>query len=88
MAKSLSIADYIFLLDIYPASELPIEGVDSGLILRSLSEINGNSKWVRDKDKLDEEILNIGIENSIIVFMGAGDIDCIRKQVVSRLKGL
>lgn len=88
MAKSLSIADYVLLLDIYPASEVPIEGVNSGLILKNLLLLNKNSIWVRDRDSLYREILNIGVENSVIVFMGAGDIDCIRKDIVSRLKGL
>lgn len=88
MARSLCIADYVLLLDIYPASETPIQGVDSGLILKYLLPINENSKWVKDKNSLDKEIRDIGFENSVIVFMGAGDIDCIRKQVVSKLKGL
>ncbi|MCX7794930.1 MAG: UDP-N-acetylmuramate--L-alanine ligase [bacterium] len=86
IAKPLSSADYILLLDVYPASEPPIEGVDSGLILNSLSSLNKNSKWIRDRETLEEELEKIGINDSIIVFMGAGDIDCIRRQVISRLK--
>jgi UDP-N-acetylmuramate--alanine ligase len=85
IADSISTADHIFLLDIYPASEQPIEGVDSGLILSNLLPLNKNSKWVR-RDQLESELEMLGIEDSVIVFMGAGDIDCIRKQVVSRLK--
>ena len=85
MADSISTADHILLLDIYPASEQPIEGVDSGLILNNLLSLNKNSKWVR-RDELENELEMLGIEDSVIVFMGAGDIDCIRKQVVSRLK--
>lgn len=86
MANSISIADYIFLLDIYPASEMPIEGVNSGLILNELLPLNKNSKWVRSNEELENELELLGIDDSALVFMGAGDIDCIRKQIVSKLK--
>ncbi|MGC8971755.1 MAG: glutamate ligase domain-containing protein, partial [bacterium] len=86
MANSISTADYIFLLDIYPASERPIEGVDSRLILNELLVLNRNSKWIRSNEELENELELLGIDGSVIVFMGAGDIDCIRKQIVSRLK--
>lgn len=88
IAQALSIADYIILLDIYSASEEPIEGVDSGLILESLLPLNKNSIWVRDRDSLYKEILNVLVKNSVVVFMGAGDVDCIRKDVSLRLRGL
>jgi len=87
MANSISIADHIFLLDIYPASEKPIVGVNSGLILNELLPLNKNSRWIRSNEELESELELLGIDDSVIVFMGAGDIDCIRKQIVSRLKG-
>ena len=34
-AESLSLADHVILLDIYPARELPMEGVTSDLIFRT-----------------------------------------------------
>lgn len=86
IASAVSVADHVFILDIYPASEPPIAGVDSGLILNELLPLNKNSKWIKDREILEEELEKIGIDDSIIVFMGAGDIDCIRKKVVSRLK--
>src|SRR5690606_14950992 len=36
-AESLSLADEVILLDIYPAREMPIAGVDSGIILRNVT---------------------------------------------------
>lgn len=68
-AKSLSQFDEILLLDIYPARELPMEGVTSGWLLSKME--NPNKKLV-SKDDLITTIL----ENSakIIVTIGAGDI--------------
>jgi UDP-N-acetylmuramate--alanine ligase len=87
MAYSIALADYVFLLDIYPASEPPIEGVDSGIILENLLPYNKNGKWIRDNISLVEELKRIDLKDKILVFMGAGDIDCIRKKVLSSLKG-
>ena len=59
------------LLDIYPARELPIEGVDSNLILKDIS--------VPQKMLLHKEELLDWVEKDtqadVVVSFGAGDID-------------
>lgn len=70
-ADSLSLLDEVILTDIYPARELPIEGVSSLLIYDSLRpEVK---KTICKK----EDILNLLQEKDIEVLMtlGAGDID-------------
>ena len=68
-ASSLSKFDELILLDIYPARELPIEGVDSEWLL---SKILIDKKQISAKEKLVENILKS--EAQIIVVIGAGDI--------------
>ena len=68
-AKSLSKFDEIILLNIYPARELPIEGVTSEWLL---SKISGNNKQVSSKEKLVENVLKSNAQ--VIVMIGAGDI--------------
>ena len=68
-AKSLSLFDEIILLDIYPARELPIEGITSGWLL---SKIENPNKKLVSKPALIASILNSNAE--IIVTIGAGDI--------------
>lgn len=67
---SLSIADEVFLLEIYPAREAPIPGVTSELILES---VKSPAKRLCTKANL----LNIlsDIETEILITAGAGDID-------------
>nr|WP_321226813.1 UDP-N-acetylmuramate--L-alanine ligase [uncultured Psychroserpens sp.] len=68
-AKSLSKFDEVILLDIYPARELPIEGVTSQWLLDKIE--NKNKKLVQ---KID---LVAAIKNSdatVIMTIGAGDI--------------
>ena len=68
-AKSLSQFDEVLLLDIYPARELPIEGITSyGLS----DKMTNNHKKVVSKSDLIKEILKS--KAKIIVTIGAGDI--------------
>ncbi|RZJ71442.1 UDP-N-acetylmuramate--L-alanine ligase [Flavobacterium sp.] len=68
-AESLSKFDEILLLDIYPARELPMEGVTSEWLL---SKIENPNKKLVSKTGLIHEILAAGAD--VIVTIGAGDI--------------
>ena len=68
-AKSLSQFDEIILLDIYPARELPMEGITSSWLL---SKIENNNKKLVSKSDLIPTILES--DAKIIVTIGAGDI--------------
>jgi UDP-N-acetylmuramate--alanine ligase len=69
-AKSLSIADDVILLDIYPARELPIEGVTSELIFDKIT----CQKQLVTKDQLLIALANKR-DLEVVVTIGAGDID-------------
>lgn len=69
-AASLSKADEIILLDIYPARELPIEGVSSQALL---DKIENHNKKLVPKEELVEELKSKGVD--VLMTLGAGDID-------------
>ncbi|HEX6913848.1 MAG TPA: UDP-N-acetylmuramate--L-alanine ligase [Chitinophagaceae bacterium] len=75
-AASLDLADQVILLPVYPARELPIEGVESGMIL---DRMKLNDKMVLGK----EEMLQWTRDNkpSLLVMAGAGDIDLLVEPV-------
>lgn len=68
-AKSLSAFDSVLLLDIYPARELPMEGITSNWLL---SKITNEDKKVINKDALIEAVLRS--DATVFVTIGAGDI--------------
>jgi len=70
--KSLSLLDEVILLDIYPAREEPIPGVDSNLILKN---ITSSSKEICSKEEVIKKLENRNIE--VLITMGAGDIDTL-----------
>lgn len=80
-AKSLSLADDVLLMDIYPARELPIPGVDSGIIFKNISAKN---KERCGKADLLEKIRSRQIE--ILTTVGAGDIDTFVQPIKEMLK--
>ena len=68
-AESLALFDELMLLDIYPARELPIEGVTSSWLLE---KVDSNSKKLIQKENIIEEIKKSDPE--VVVLMGAGSI--------------
>lgn len=90
-ANILDMADEVILLPIYPARELPIEGVTSELILNEM-------KMAKASIKTKEELLNYlstskssptggGLEWALFITAGAGDIDTLVepiKQIILR----
>lgn len=81
--ESLSLLDELFLLDIYPARELPITGIDSTSIGKfvKVTKVHYCSK----EDLIDKIKLH---PSMIFITMGAGDIDRIVPKVTERLKEL
>ncbi len=79
-AEVLSLADETILLPIYPARELPIEGVTSELILNKMKSSNVK---ILNKDELLEYLNTIkvlpseGFREALIITAGAGDIDAL-----------
>ena len=68
-AESLSRFDEIWLMDIYPARELPIEGVDSHWLLGLIE--NPRKRWISNGELVDEITKH---NPQVLVTMGAGDI--------------
>ena len=71
-AESLDMADEVILLPIYPARELPMEGVVSEIILEKMR--------LKDKKVLSKEEMVEWVKErspSLLVMAGAGDIDAL-----------
>jgi UDP-N-acetylmuramate--alanine ligase len=81
-AAVLDTADEVILLPIYPARELPIEGVSSEMILNKMKLKN---KSVMSKEELKTSVSDLvrGDTNHGVVFItaGAGDIDAMLNEL-------
>ncbi len=80
-SKSLSLADELLLLDIYPARELPIDGVTSDMLFK---DITSPVKMQCTKKDLIQKLDDMNIE--VLATVGAGDIDTMVKPIKEMLK--
>tara|TARA_B110000091_G_scaffold38639_1_gene41677 strand:+ start:641 stop:1987 length:1347 start_codon:yes stop_codon:yes gene_type:complete len=78
-AESLSAADRVLLLDIYPARELPISGVTSKELANKITCIN---KSINSKSQFPEIIEN----TELLMTLGAGDIDVLVQPIKKYLQ--
>jgi UDP-N-acetylmuramate--alanine ligase len=79
-ATALSKFNEILLLDIYPARELPIAGVDSEWLF---NKIKNKHKKLTQKNNLVKDIKNSSAK--VVVMIGAGDIGMMIDEVTNQL---
>lgn len=80
-AKSLDLLDECILLEIYPARELPIEGVNSQMLL---DKMKLKEKHLVKKENLLEFLKGKPLE--VLMTMGAGDVDKFVQPIEDMLK--
>ena len=80
-ARSLEQLDTIILLDIYPAREKPIEGVNSAFLFK---KINHNNKFLFARDETIEYLLHHHFE--VLLTIGAGDIDTLAQPLLKMIR--
>lgn len=78
-ARSLSCLDTVILLEIYPAREKPIEGIDAQFLL---NKITCKNKLILSKSDLVDYLFKHQPE--ILITMGAGDIDRLVDKIKER----
>ncbi|SFD13036.1 UDP-N-acetylmuramate--L-alanine ligase [Chitinophaga sp. CF118] len=81
-AESLSLADEVLLLPIYPARELPIEGVSSEMIAEKIRKV---PVQIIEKENVQDWLKLHNVP--LFITAGAGDIDQFREPVQEILNG-
>ena len=85
-AESLTLADQVYLLEIYSAGEAAIPGVSSLLIAQQLAK-TGNDlvKYEPSMIEVANEVINSAQPGDVIVLMGAGDVNSLAPVIVDGL---
>jgi UDP-N-acetylmuramate--alanine ligase len=81
-AESLDLLDEALVMEIYPAREEPIPGVDAGMILDKMK-----LKSKRRCSAIDFPAILDDYQLDILLTLGAGDIDRLVNPIVGYLKG-
>ena len=81
-------ADCLYVTDIYPASETPIEGVNSEVLVEGIRQ-HGHKNVERsaDLDELPGEIIPVLQHGDVVLTLGAGNIVGAGEQLLETLQG-
>jgi UDP-N-acetylmuramate--alanine ligase len=72
--QALSGADCVFLAEIYPAREQPIEGVTSELVATSMQRSGRVVTWQGARSGLADALAQFVLDGDVVITIGAGDI--------------
>jgi UDP-N-acetylmuramate--alanine ligase len=82
---SLSAADAVFLTEIYPAREQPIEGVSASLVETALRNSGGRLEWRGRREELADALAAFVRDGDAVITLGAGDITKTGSELLARL---
>jgi UDP-N-acetylmuramate--alanine ligase len=86
--RSFHQADTVHVLEIYAASEKPIEGVTGAALTERIREFG--HRWVEFAGTIDdaaESVLKVAAEGDVILTLGAGNVWQAGERVLERLQG-
>ncbi len=86
-AKSFQAADSIFVLEIYGASEKPIEGITGESLARRIQELGGQeARYVRSFAEAAEAVSTLADEGDMILTLGAGSVFQLGPMILEKLQ--
>ena len=85
--SSLAAADAVYLTEIYPARERPIEGVTSALIADALSAVGGKARlaWRGTREELPAALASGVVAGDVVLTVGAGDVTKVGPALLDEL---
>jgi len=86
-AIALTKADVVFLCDLYPAREQPVQGVSSALIAGKMREAGKAPRWEGPRADAARALSDEVREGDVVITIGAGDITRTGPELLAVLEG-
>ena len=83
---ALSRADIVYVADVYPARERSVDypGVDGELVAAAVRKAGGkNVEFIADIETLFSSVMELSVNGTMLLFMGAGDITHLASRVAA-----
>jgi len=85
-AASFTDADKLFLMDIYPAGEKPIEGIESAFLMRKMKELGScDVSCISDTKDLIERVMSEIKSKDVLITLGAGNVYKVGEEILEKL---
>ncbi|MDD5654559.1 MAG: UDP-N-acetylmuramate--L-alanine ligase [Candidatus Omnitrophica bacterium] len=85
--RSFNLADRVYVTDIYPAGEKPIEGIDGALVAEKIKMNGHKDVQFLPKGGIIDQVLKEARAGDLILTLGAGDITRICDELAEAIKG-
>lgn len=80
-------ADVLYLMDIYPAGEKPIDGINSNVLIDRIKKTgHTGAVYFSDREKLMENLLLRLRQGDVVFTLGAGDVWKAGEEILKRLR--
>lgn len=80
-------ADVLYLMDIYPAGEKPIDGINSNVLFDRIKKAGHTDVvYFSDREKLMENLLLRLRQGDVVFTLGAGDVWKVGEEILKRLR--
>jgi UDP-N-acetylmuramate--alanine ligase len=85
-ALSFGAADRLYLMDIYAASEAPIEGIDSETLLKKIRNVGSvKADHISDRKELVRTVVSELKSGDVVLTLGAGNVYKIGEEILNSL---
>ena len=80
-------ADVLFVLDIYAASETPIEGITAEVLTENIKRFgHKNVTYIGDIEKATDRVVPELLPGDLVITLGAGTVTRLSDEIVARIK--
>jgi UDP-N-acetylmuramate--alanine ligase len=84
--ESLAAADAVYLTEIYPAREQPIQGVTATLVADAIAAAGGSLAWRGERAGLADALAFDVRQGDVVLTIGAGDVTKTGPELLQRLR--
>jgi UDP-N-acetylmuramate--alanine ligase len=84
--RALAEADSIWVADVFPAREDPIEGVTGEMVALAVERAGGDVRYHADVNSMAESVMTELAAGDLLLTMGAGSVDRVAREVLERLE--
>ena len=84
--QALAAADSIWVTDVFPAREDPIEGVTGEIVALAAERAGGHERYHADVNTMADTVMEELASGDLLLTMGAGSVDRVAHEVVARLE--
>ena len=85
--RALALADRVYVTDIYPAREQPIEGVTGEMLVRTARDAGADVHYLPERAEVVRELLPDLREGDVCLTLGAGDLNDAARELYAALAG-